>query len=105
EDGFGGRTVTGVEACATPIPNGTGNFTNFHDPVLSGSNVAFLGFGDSSQEGIYLFDGSTLSRAADTSTTIPNGTGSFTFFDEPALTGSNVAVQCSGNSSQPGIYP
>jgi len=38
----------------TAIPNGTGNFTDFGGPVLSGGNVAFVGLGSSGQTGIYL---------------------------------------------------
>src|SRR5438270_2555487 len=51
-----------VANLSTVIPNGSGYFTNFNPgdpyrhaaPVIDGSNVAFLGYGDSGQIGIYL---------------------------------------------------
>ena len=88
----------------TAIPNGTGTFTGFFDPVLSGGTVAFRSFGSSGPHGIYLFDGSTLSRVADLNTTIPNGTGTFTgFFTAPVLSGDTVAFQ-GFSSGRQGIY-
>ena len=64
----------------------------------------FLGLGSSGQQGIYLFDGSVLSRVADLNTAIPGGSGNFTSLLFPALSGSNVAFLGSGSSGQEGIY-
>jgi len=88
----------------TAIPNGTGNFTSFGGPLLSGANVAFFADGSSGQEGFYLFNGSALSRVADLNTTIPNGTGNFTGFGLLALSGGNVTFHGVGSSGQGGIY-
>src|SRR5262245_51128743 len=92
----------------TAIPNGTGNFTNFGCCVLSGGNVAFLGdagFGSSEQEGIYLFNGSALTRVADLNTATPPGRGTFTVFDLLiALSVDIVAFLGFGSSGQQGIY-
>src|SRR5215471_17268533 len=54
----------------TPIPpGGMGNFVLFEEgPVISGKNVAFKGVGSNGQRGIYLFDGTSLNRVADTGT-------------------------------------
>ena len=93
-----------VADLTTAIPNGTGTFTNVVGPVLSGGNVAFLGVGSSGQEGIYLFNGSALSRVADKNTAIPNGTGNFTSFGGPLLSGANVAFFADGSSGQEGFY-
>jgi hypothetical protein len=72
--------------------------------VLSGRNVAFVGTRvKPEQQGVYLFDGSTLGRVADTGTPIPNGTGTFNHFESPAVSGENVAFLGFG-SFQLGIY-
>jgi hypothetical protein len=104
---FNGTTLTKVADLNTPIPDGSGNFTNFtEDPVISGSNVAFIGEGSSGQ-GIYLFNGTTLTKVADHNTPIPGGSGNFTFFpttSEISISGSNVAFRGEGDSGQQGIY-
>lgn len=62
----------------TPIPRGFGNFTRFDQVAIDGGVVAFVGFGEGGQEGLYLFDGSQLSMVADRNTPVPGGTGTFT---------------------------
>jgi hypothetical protein len=66
---------------ATPIPGGTGNFVVLDDGSLSidDGKIAFFARGESSQEGIYLFDADTetLDVVADLNTPAPNGTGNF----------------------------
>ena len=41
---------------STPIPNGTGSFTDFRptDPCISLNKLAFIGSGSASQQGVYL---------------------------------------------------
>lgn len=88
----------------TPIPGGTGNFTALDiAPSLSSGNVAFLGEGSSDQVGIYIDVGGTLSVVADTSTPIPDGTGSFTSFGTASLDGQDVSFKGDG-TDQSGIY-
>ena len=84
----------------TPIPSGSGNFDSFYNPVISGSNIAFEGYGLSNQEGIYLFDGFALTKVADRNTPIPGGIGNFTNVFYPVISGSNVAFWAQGG----GIY-
>src|SRR5262245_13600976 len=102
---FAGKLpLTRVADLNTAIPGGTGNFIAFDVPVLSGSNVAFLGFGSSGQRGIYLLAGATLSRVVDLNTAIPGGTGNFTGLSNfPMLSGKNVTFRGVG-SGQEGIY-
>ena len=69
---------------STPIPDGTGNFTDFYWLALSGTNVLFGASGSSGHgriisQGLYLFDGTALLRVADTNTPIPDGTGNFKY--------------------------
>ena len=90
---------------STAIPDGTGNFTDLglYFRAVSGNNVVFRGSGSSGQEGIYLFNGTTLSRVADKTTAIPNGTGNFTNFFTWRVSGANVAFRANGTGQQ-GIH-
>ncbi len=101
---FSGGTLSRVVDKATAIPSGGGMlFTDFTDPVISGSNVALQGQGSGGLAGIYLFSGGVLSRVADTNTSIPGGSGTFTFLAPPVISGSNVAFFGTGSLGQ-GIY-
>jgi len=88
---FDGRALRRVADRSTPIPDGTGNFTEFYWLALSGTNVLFDASGSSGQRGLYLFDGGTLLRVADTNTPIPEGTGTFSFTEGNAISGRRVA--------------
>ncbi|HXX33835.1 MAG TPA: Ser-Thr-rich GPI-anchored membrane family protein [Thermodesulfobacteriota bacterium] len=105
---FDGARLTTVADYNTPIPGGSGNFTFFlsSNPVISASNVAFHGEGGSQQEGIYLFNGTTLSVVADINMPIPSGSGNFTSFDNfynPVISDNNIALKGYG-IGQCGIY-
>ena len=80
----------------TVVPGSTETFAEFlgAEPVISGNNIAFLG-ANNSNNGIYLFDGNTLSVVADFSTTIPGRPGvNFTSFDvDLSISGSTVAFE------------
>lgn len=101
---FDGSTLSRVADTSTPIPDGTGTFTVFETVLLDQGNLAFVGVGESGQRGIYLFDGSTIRRIADLNTQIPDGTGNFTGFGPPAISGSNVVFVGGGSDGQQGIY-
>lgn len=96
---------------ATPIPNGSGSFTDFPSaPGISGDTVVFSARGDGAQEGIYAAVlsppevGAPL-RIADIATAIPGGSGSFTSFPGgPAVSGSNAVFAGSGADGQRGVY-
>src|SRR5262249_25573862 len=62
----------------TPIPNGTGTFTNVMASSFSGSTISFYGGGTGGQVGIYTATlGSVVTRIADRNTPVPGGTGNF----------------------------
>lgn len=69
----GGR----VADTTTLIPEGTGAFTSFGDPVLNGALTAFQGFGANGQFGIYLSSGGALARIVDGTTSVPSSSGVF----------------------------
>jgi hypothetical protein len=100
-----GGVLTVVADRNTLIPSGTGKFTNLDTlPSISGSTVAFEGRGSNGQSGIYTSTGGTLAVVADTNTTAPGGSGTFTGFGtHPEISGNTVVFGASVGSVQ-GIY-
>jgi len=95
-----------VADTGTAIPNGSGNFTGFREPVsFGGGEIAFIGFG-SGNLGIYKGTSEgDLVLVADLSTVIPDGSSSFTDFGNPEfLGGGEVAFRGHGLFGQLGIY-
>jgi hypothetical protein len=88
----------------TPIPGGTGNFTNFTGELSTdGVRVAFRAFGEG-QEGIYFDTGGSLIVVADRNTPVPGGMGNFDTLESPAADGGAVAFTGVGSSFERGIY-
>jgi hypothetical protein len=100
---YDGVSLTRVVDLNTPIPSGTGNFTNWSGPYVDGTNLALIGLGNN-QEGIYFGNTNGLARVADTSTPIPSGAGTFVGFGVPSVSGTNVAFLGIGTNNQFGIY-
>jgi len=103
---FDGATLSRVADTNTPIPAGSGNFVGFifGGPMVSGDNVTFKGLGSGFDLGIYLFDGTTLSKVADTRTPIPGGTEDFRDFGLPVISGGNVAFLGIADGRPIGLY-
>src|SRR5262245_3749802 len=103
-----GGVLTAVYDRQTPIPSGSGNFTDYTLPALAGANMAFLGSGTANQEGVYTDIGGSLLAVANLGTPIPGGTGNFTSFGgtngSPVLSGASVAFGAAGSGTQSGIY-
>lgn len=79
----------------TPIPGGTGNFTEYAYPnvtavTIEDGRVAFHARGAGGQAGVYLHDGDQLHRVADTQTLIPGRTEHFSYPVLPRLAGGQV---------------
>lgn len=87
----------------TPVPEGSGTFTNFGDPSLRDHRVAFLALGGDGKQGAYKYFGG-LSAQADQKTGIPDGRGSFIRFRNVSLEGERVVFLGEGNSDQQGVY-
>ena len=103
------QTFTKVADFQSSIPTGTGTFTDLGHGEISGSNVVFYGTGSNSQKGIYLWNGTALSKVADLNTPIPGGTGNFTniTFYAYSVNGSTVVFTANGTISAAaglGIY-
>lgn len=92
----------------TPIPGGTGTFTSVRYPWLDGGRILFAGEGADGQQGIYLWDGESISVVVDRQTLIPEGDGTFTDFafnwSQPSICGDAVAFRGTGGNDQEGIY-
>ena len=100
-----------VADLATAIPDGAGAFTAFApSPFISDGHVVFVGYGASGQHGVYLLPGDPISppspiRIADLTTSIPNGTDTFTWFMPIAYNdGDDVAFVGYGTGGQWGVY-
>src|SRR5262245_32422177 len=79
------QTFTKIVDTLTPIPGGSGTFIAFasngvspNQVAANGGNVIFPGAGSGGQQGFYSSTSQGLTRIVDTSTSIPNGTGTFT---------------------------
>jgi hypothetical protein len=88
----------------TAVPGGTGVFTEFSHPSLSDGDLAFRAEGSDGEIGIYTIIDGTLGALADTTTAIPGGTGTFTDFLQPFISGGEVTFEGHGSSFQEGIY-
>lgn len=89
----------------TPMPGSSESFRTFiFTPSLDDRTVAFTAEG-TDDAGIYTVTGSSVSLVADTSTQIPGGSGTFTFFNSsPSIDGGQVAFLAKGPNGHSGIY-
>ena len=88
----------------TVVPGGTGTFRAFAAPVLDGDDIGFLGFGTGAEQGIYTTIGGPLRAVADKGTSVPDGSGQFTFFTGPSIANGNLAFGAGGTSAQQGVF-
>ena len=82
--------------------------------MISGNSVAFMGLKGPCgtvflptcvhKPRIFLFDGTAMSRVADTKTAIPGGMGRFRDLGSPAVSGRRVVFVGLGHSGQNGVY-
>ncbi len=92
----GGVTYVEVADTSTSIPGGSGSFTSFGIPAVSGNYIAFDGYGSNGQAGIYVWSqAGGLQRVTDN-----NGTG-FSSFYSPTVSSNGTAAFQGDNS---GIY-
>ncbi len=76
----GNGVVSQVANLTTRVPPVPDTFTNFSAPWTCDGNVVFRATRSGGQDGIYTNAGGTLRTVADTTTAIPDGTGTFTSF-------------------------
>lgn len=107
-----GGSLAAVADINTPIPGGTGLFARFQIQVVSGSKVAFIGFGQNdTQEGIFVgtVGGGPIARFADLTSPVPGGSGTFTTLylgpTQMAFSGTTIVFEALSNNDQlKGIY-
>ena len=91
-----------------PIPGGTGTFTSVNYPWFDAGKIFFTGEGQDGQQGLYAWDGASLSVIVDRSTAIPEGTGTFADYQfnrsQPSSDGGKVLFRAVGAGGQEGIY-
>ena len=88
---------------STPIPGGVGAFTAFDEVAYDGQHLAFRARGATAQEGVYLWDGASLSALADANATAPEGAGRFENFLALSLDAGHVAFVARGTLKD-GVY-
>jgi hypothetical protein len=99
-----GGVLSRIADLNTPAAGSTGNYTSIGSPAVSGTNVVFLGSTSSSSNGFYLYpNGLPGSRVLDVNTAIPSGSGNFTSFAAPSISGTNIAFYGAG-TGQGGTY-
>jgi hypothetical protein len=92
-----GQTFTRIADTQTAVPGGTGTFTVFADARAIGSGeVAFIGYDSALAPGIYSYQGGLLGVVADTHTTVPGTTDTFSDFFDVAIDGALVAFTGAG---------
>jgi hypothetical protein len=107
-DGIYLSTPAGVQVIAdtnTLVPGTNRKFTSFNAPghvVLEGNQVAFLA-NDEQGGGVYWFDGQQLRTIANYQRSIPEGVGSYDYFDEVSLNNGTVYFE-GGNGTTQGVY-
>lgn len=76
---------------STAIPDGTGNFTSFTTSYVDGTNYAFIGPGSASQQGIYVSNGTTVTRIADKTSAVPGIGGTYSWSSQLGFDAGNIA--------------
>jgi sugar lactone lactonase YvrE len=89
---------------ATAIPGGTGTFTGFGNVSLSATDVAFLGFGASGQQGIYDMTGGTLVRVVGLNDILDGRAITALQFSPTGLSGDPLAFEATLADGSQGIY-
>ena len=86
-------TFTKIADLTTAIPQGVGNFTSFRGIVVDGHNVAFIGFGQNDQRGIYIFVNDQIEKIAALGDIFPGTQKVFSVIDNIVINGDGVAFR------------
>ena len=74
-----------------PIPDGSGCFKTFSDPLIDRGQIVFRGHGSVGQQGLYRFNQTGIETIVDGQTRIPGCLDTFAEFKSFALNGQDVA--------------
>lgn len=105
---FGDSALVSIADLNTSMPEGQGTFSDFG--VREGFDdgiVAFIGFGEDGQAGVYAYIDGELKVIASQNTPIPGGEGNFIAFSPfngVAVSDGNIAFHGVGANEQGGIY-
>lgn len=100
----GAITVVAVQG-HTAIPDGKGNFILIGDPAMDRGILAFRGFGDDRQQGIYTNLGGKLTTIVDTNTFLDGKhPRAFMFKKDEAVSGTSVAFSVLFEDNSQAVY-
>jgi hypothetical protein len=99
-----GGTLRVVANESTPIPGGTGDFTQFGEPSIDGGSIVFGGVGSGTQRGIYLDSGGGLERVIDTSMTLEGKSILNLSTWHQGVSGNRIAFWAAFTDGSRGIY-
>ena len=87
-----GQTFTLVADTQTAVPNGTGTFSLFADArAIEGGQIVFIGDDSALAPGIYSYQSGVLRVVADTHTTVPETSNTFSDFFDVTIDSGTVA--------------
>lgn len=103
---FHDDTLENLVNLGTPIPSGTGTFTDLTPTPNTGDGlVVFRGTGSGGQQGVYYASDDGITKIANQGTPIPGGSGNFTaFWLLNSIDDGNVAFAAAGTNEQQGVY-
>lgn len=103
---FHDDTLANLVNLGTPIPFGTGNFTDLTPTPHTGDGaIVFRGSGSGGQQGVYVVDGKGITRVTNLNTLIPGGSGNFTtLWLHNSIDDGSVAFTGVGANDQQGVY-
>jgi hypothetical protein len=100
--------LTKVADRTDTVPAGHGTFTSLRYPLFDNGTVVFAGEGADGQQGIYRWDGASVTAVVDVNTLVPGEEEPFTAFvfnwSPPSASHGNVASWARGPGDREGIY-
>ena len=99
-----GDDLLKIADTATAIPGGTGNFLDFGDVSIDGTDVAFLGFGANGQQGIYDLTGGSLFKVVDLTAILDGRAITGLEFTRNGLSGDSLSFQATFADGSQGVY-
>lgn len=88
---YASGSLTRIADINSAIPGGTGNFTSFGTAYVDATNYAFIGSGNSGQQGLYVSNGSTITRIADKTSAVPGIGGTYAWSSQFGYDAGNLA--------------
>lgn len=100
-----GIVTTALKHTGDLLPgSSTRTFSTFDKPAFDGTNTVWYSTGSDGRRGLYLYNGTSTVKVADTNTVIPGSTNDkFSDFQEPSIDAGRVAFEAWGGGKN-GIF-